>query len=162
LCDDPKDPKCQKGIVLTLSASASIALPQIGLGGNAEAGVAVNLKTGFVSAYFHAGPSAGVGGSVSGEVALQGGSLDDVVGHTGNPSANALETEIGTAVSANFVSARWDNPSRLNGGGLSAGPGAGVLFNTTVVAGSSPAVHIKDVLRFGVLPAICGVLGRTC
>jgi len=128
-----------------------------------EAGVAINLSTGYVSLYAHAGPSVGVGASASGEAALTfNQSLEDVVGHTGSPAGNALETEIGGGVSGNIVSQSLANPTKVVGGGVSAGPGGGVLHNTTVVSASTPAIHIKDLLKSAILPAACRALGTSC
>jgi hypothetical protein len=74
---------------------------------------------------------------------------------------NALETEAGTAISVNLVSESLRNPTKIVGGGISGGPGAGVLHNTTAVAASTPAIHIKDFVKSVVLPVACSVT-RVC
>jgi hypothetical protein len=162
-CKNSTDPKCKKGVVITFSLSASAAMRKIAnLGGNVEAGYAVNLTNFQMIAYAHSGGSFGQGASLSGEAAIVfNQSLDDVAGHSGNPARNALETEFGGGVSGNLVSEKIAQPlSSAVGGGVSAGPGGGLMFNTTSFAASTPAFSLKDVLKAGIRSTVC-LLGRT-
>jgi hypothetical protein len=137
--------------VLTLSGSASGAIEHLGIGGNLEAGVAINLKSGYLSFYAHAGPTAGVGGSFGGEAAVQwASSIDETVGKTGSPLENSVEGEAGAEISPQLVGDRRG----IVGAGLGAGPGAGAFLNHTAVAASTPAIHWKDFVKLVVVPTI--------
>jgi hypothetical protein len=143
LCDDPQDPKCKEGVVLTLSVSASAAH---GVGGNVEAGVAVNLKTGDAAAYLHFGPTAGHGAAAGVELAVQKGSIEGAVGRTGDPMRNGVEVEAGGAASGQVVLASGNHPTPAGaGGGL--GPGIGVFANYTAVAVMTRTVNLYERIR---------------
>jgi hypothetical protein len=107
------------------------------VGGNFEAGVALNVRNGRYIGYLRGGNSMGGGASYGLEVAAQSGSLNDLVS-TDDLNANVKELEIsGPVVGGNLVVGRpkWV-PS---GGGLNAGGGAGGFLNFTSGTAVSPA-----------------------
>jgi RHS repeat-associated protein len=155
LCPDPENPKCDEGTIVSVGASAAVAVVP---GFNAAIALNTNVTTGKSTLTLKLGGSLGVGATVNKvEGTASRGTLAGL--ETTMEDDNVISLALsapGGGVAQSFDTSR--NWTRMGSPTVGYGAGLGLMMNNTSVVLATPAFDLA-ALRTGVRAGIRMVLG---